>query len=1353
MKGDYNRYKSEHGIYNMGTIRLPAFVTYYYDIPLHNSGEMFINGTLVMNNGGKSESGSMFFNEVGQLHMTAGSSVINQTLMKGSGKILLKGGAATLSWQRDPATEIELIFNAGTHSLLYKDDPHMVQYISGSHPYSQTVLNILSQGGDVFIDTVLLASRSTLNIQSDGNNQIKELTLRGSYARFDGTKNASVTEGLHWFQGDIRGQREVNINKQFTCYQSTQCALYDATLNLLDDAFIVGPPGRRFYLGNARINVLANLMIENGRDFAITGRNHVKTKIVNNGTIVIDAYGERVNFNFHLDNNGKILVQEGSLGTSQANHSGQVECKTDSKLFQYTSKSIFMDKSKLACPKSDINLYSNGRVEFKGDDVAIKSITGTKGHVLVQSPKGLSVDSLVINPSFTFESSSLTQIGSLRLVGGTLSGNGNALVNGLMDWASGAITIGEGLELQQGPNREVQTFLFNSSSGLITNGVTKISGTSSKTITNGTFFNKGSLYFQRAASLVLRKNAVMVNRNAMYADTSMSVTSERDCRFINHGQVIVQLGSEDTLAKIHVHYENNGSIQVQSGTLQLYTDSRSWLQSDTSGHLDVYSVGVVEYVGGKHRFLPDSVLTVYGTLRTAGIYYQNPVIDIYSSKSDIVITQLVLKAATINIHVPHTFAEIKEVTITSGRLRTMQSVKMGMVQISGGEFVLDKHADIRTLRQGGGTIRASKGQCVIRADHYQWSGGKLLTQWLVRFNVVVQKSMTIFGTQHKYMENQVITTLNGKGTFVSQGYLYLSKNAQLNVNRTGALLFYGGQITVQRNPPGILSNLGNMTIGAHRSASIVAVLKVPVQNQGNITVFYGSLQLNAGGDTTAGDIDLHGGSNLVLAGGVLTSSPAILHSDGNILTKGGLLRLVTGNLQKNITISSGTVEISDPDPSSAKMSTVTLTGSITVAGGKLNVSAVLVNQGKIRLTSGEILGSGHLVNAENGSMVLGDSADTGSRTISLTTVSNLGNIEITSVVGIATGSTMRNEESGTFTLMRFATLVGGGVLRNVGSIVTNVYPDILAKISLKLQNYWKVTPKRGKLLLEASSGNRLQNQLQGHMTGPFIVRGLALISGTITGVTHLEGIIAVMQPINMTGTVIWRSGAFQLDTAWCRHSSYNPPHSIVIASCPVSYVLNVGLLNISASSSVRTFNDGVRFINRGRVVWEGGAVILYRATFTNTRDGHFSVYGMGDHTWNVNRYGKLDNQGTFIVNNTKVTFHSQNVLSNFNNMQVLGSSLLTSPQLVQMGSGSRTSFSKMSTLRITKFTLKEGHLLGSGIIDGSLTCERGEVYPGGGIAGELDSHLEPFWCHLLYDFYENTISNSKYLTNIINTIY
>ena len=490
-------------------------------------------------------------------------------------------------------------------------------------------------------------------------------------------------------------------------------------------------------------------------------------------------------------------------------------------------------------------------------------------------------DDAIINGG-TVSVNSAATVDNLSLTNGTLQGSATLTVTQTMDWTggwqsgSGATVIPPGAALNA-------------------------SGSSQKMLAGSrTLNNQGTLTWSGTGIFNINQNSTAVIQNSglfdVQADTALgSGQLNTTATFNNTGIFRKSGGTGVTTVATVLTFNNSGTVQVQAGTLRLWTGATS----NSGGAFEVSSGATLQFTGGTHNLFATSAVSGAGQVRFDG--------------------------ATVNLDGAYTVSGLT--TVSGGTPNFNSTVSLSSLDISGGTL---SGSGVLTVT---GTLNWTGG--------WQSGSGATVIAPGAALNASGSSSKTLAGS--RTLENQGTITWSGTGTFsVNQNSTAVIQNSGLFDAQADAALGSGQLATTAAfNNAGIFRKSGGTGV-----TTVATVLTF--NNSGTVQVQAGTLRLWTGATSTSGGtfevsggavLEFRGGSHNLGSASTVSGTGEVLFSGATVNLEGaytasGLTTVTTGSANfdnalsagfGSLTHSGGTLRLDHPG--------VTLSGDFTRTGG------------------------------------------------------------------------------------------------------------------------------------------------------------------------------------------------------------------------------------------------------------------------------------------------------------------------------------------------------------------------------------------------------------------------------------
>lgn len=386
---------------------------------------------------------------------------------------------------------------------------------------------------------VQLASDS-LEIGSSGFTVNAGTTFLISGGILTGSGNVTVPGILNWTGGTIGGSGSFSVTGSYNFTGSNDKTLNTQTLN-------VNGPGSWTGDGDLKLTENASFQI-NGDTLEIQTDADVRYVAPSGGT---------------MSNSGTILktVDNGTCAINVAlTNTGTIHSSTGKILINNISNAT----------NAAFFSGSSGTIEFGDFAHSFQTVVfDSSGSIMInKSQITLSGGGLTINAAST-----VTMDGS----GAEIAGSGNLTIHGRLNWLRGTIS---------------------GSGSVVNNGTVEIGSARSRTLSERVFTNNNDIIWTGTGSLRFTEGVSFQNAAAgtfdFQIDALLDSLAPGGGTFTNMGTIEKTAGA--AIATIDVPVNNNGTIDVSSGTLRLTRGG-----TGTGGSYTIGSGATVEFDGGTHQ--------------------------------------------------------------------------------------------------------------------------------------------------------------------------------------------------------------------------------------------------------------------------------------------------------------------------------------------------------------------------------------------------------------------------------------------------------------------------------------------------------------------------------------------------------------------------------------------------------------------------------------------------------------------------------------------------------------------------------------------------------------------------------
>ncbi|MCC7000878.1 MAG: hypothetical protein IT357_01885, partial [Gemmatimonadaceae bacterium] len=335
----------------------------------------------------------------------------------------------------------------------------------------------------------------------------------------------------------------------------------------------------------------------------------------------------------------------------------------------------------------------------------------------------------------------------------------------------------------------------------------------------------------------------------------------------------------------------------------------------------------------------------------------------------------------------------------------------------------------------GGSLGGAVGSTLSLSGTSSWLGGNIVSSGTV--NVPVGATLNASGAAGRNLQN-VTLTIGGTANFSGGFTVNTGAAAILRVLAGGSLNLQGDQ-TISFNLGGAATSLQNLGTITRSTTAGIALLNLPFDNDGALSVTTGTLRLSGGAvsDTWTGSVNLAAGTTMELNAGTYNwNLSSLLSGTGALNVTGATLNM------------SGIVAYGGP---------------VSVAAGQLNFNgSAAVNT--LALSGGTLGGTGDLSIAQNFDWSGGNIA--GTNTLSIPPAATM----------TYTGAAARNLQERLITIGGTADFVGtgtintgqGAIIRVLASGTANLQAD--AAFSFNLGGAPTLFHNQGTLVRNTTTG-------------------------------------------------------------------------------------------------------------------------------------------------------------------------------------------------------------------------------------------------------------------------------------------
>jgi hypothetical protein len=524
--------------YNAGLMRVPPGLI--VSASLTNDGVVQVSGEIsIGSNLTVTHNGSFIVAATGRLSLGGSSFTLSATSsVSGAGTVVFDGGnggtvAGTYTAGRTLVNTSTVNFVAAATTSLE---------ISGGTVNSYEIMTLSSLG----------VSAQPLNPGSyscEGATTVATMGL-DSRGTLTGGGELTVTDTLNWFGGTMTGTGTTTIGVGAHANLSViACILSRRTLNNAG-MLTVSPTSGLVLSDNATLNNLPTATL----DLQSSAVN-MQTATVNNFGTIRKPSGTGMAFlggqlqGGVFNNNGLVQVNGGTLGLGAGGESaGRFEVAADATLY-------FNDSPNFASEPAVYNLTPASSVSGAGTVVFLAGFVAVEGAYSVGNTQ-ISISAVRgVGATVSFDSDATT--GTLLIDRGTLTGTGTVSVTASLNWLSGTMAGSGTTVVAAGATAALST-----TSG----GALLLSGR--------TFQNAGTATWATLSDslMTLSDGATLINAAAAVFDIKNDEpidSGDGGGTIVNLGTFRKSVGTNSTGVSSGVSFENDGTVQVQTGSLQL----------------------------------------------------------------------------------------------------------------------------------------------------------------------------------------------------------------------------------------------------------------------------------------------------------------------------------------------------------------------------------------------------------------------------------------------------------------------------------------------------------------------------------------------------------------------------------------------------------------------------------------------------------------------------------------------------------------------------------------------------------------------------------------------------------------
>ena len=906
----------------------------------------------------------------------------------------------------------------------------------------------------------------------------------------------------------------------------------------------------------------------------------------------------------------------------------------------------------------------------------------------------------------------------------TITGSGSFTMGGLFNWQAGA---------------------FNGSGSLIANGGLHLDppGSSSLSLTGDSLINSGAATWSASTAIILSGGAVLSNAVSGIFDCAADGTIQNGsgANLLANAGLFRKINSTGTTT-IQVPFDNSGTVQVQSGTLDLAGGGSS------SGNYEVSSGASLIFSAGTNNVTPSSTITGAGDFHVTG--------------------------GTANLF---------------GSITTLgaHSFSGGIINLGGNYNPGNNDIDILTSTvnfNGTGAVAPATltlgifgvlggSNLVTVSGPMTWNNDSTITG---SNSIVANGGLTIGPGTFSLVGRTLVNIEYGLWTNDGVGTLLLDKGAVLSNAPAATFDCVGSSMIEPGEGGGLVANAGLFRVIGTPATTVISVL---FSNSALVEVQSGTLSFAGGGSSTApsnsiAEIAVSAGATADFGGGVFVSdSTGIIDGAGNLRVSGGTANFAgTVDLLGSHTFSGGTANLTGDYNC--------VSNALVIAGGTANLNGTgLVAPATLTLGIFGVLGGSNLVTVSGPMTWNNDSTISGSNsvvangglTIGPGTVSLVGRTLVNMEYGLWTndgvgtllldnGAVLSNAPAATFDCVGSSMIEngeGGGLVANAG-LFRVIGAPATTRIQAPFMNNAVVEVQSGTLdfaaggTCSAPSNSIAEIAVSPGATigfggGAFLVDSTGLLDGggnllVSSGTANLAGAVDLLGShtfsggtANLTGDYNCVSNAVVIagGTANFNGSGVIAPASLMLGifgslggsnqvtvNGPMTWGNDstiVGAGSVIANGGLTIGPGGVSMTGRGLVnagpaIWTNsgvGSILLSSgASLSNALSGTFDCVGSGIIEGGVGAF--LANSGLFRTIGPASTTTIQVPFNNAGTVELDSGTLSVSGAGFTQASGV-TYLNGGNLANMTPLQIMGGVLKGSGLISGSLT-NAGLLHPG-----------------------------------------
>lgn len=378
------------------------------------------------------------------------------------------------------------------------------------------------------------------------------MELNESLAMFKGDGPVTVDGKFTLNRGTITGSGAFTVNGFFDLGSSSTKNINGRTIDIFGTLLQTGT-GLLNLSNNALLSLKNGSIFNIQADASINFANPDGGSIVNAGTVTKNGGSGTSYFNVNFANTGSITINSGTIQfTRGGSHTGITLATGAGTSLNFNGGTYTLD---------GITINGGGAVQISKDSVKVNG------------------SGLTVSPSVT-----------LALSAGTLTGSGDIVIDGILNWSGGTIS---------------------GSGAFTTNQVLNLHTNTNKTLKGRTITNTGTANWIDNGDILFADNCVFLNQNGalfnIQNNVAIKFTVPSGGVFNNAGTFTKSAGI--STSEFEVELINSGAINVNSGEIKLLRGST---QSGTT--LYCASGSLLELKGNSHT-LEDVIVSGSGTLK------------------------------------------------------------------------------------------------------------------------------------------------------------------------------------------------------------------------------------------------------------------------------------------------------------------------------------------------------------------------------------------------------------------------------------------------------------------------------------------------------------------------------------------------------------------------------------------------------------------------------------------------------------------------------------------------------------------------------------------------------------------